>query len=187
MADEAIELGRRLHFTYRKYGIDKKLHKSSEHTVSPYQMLLQNQHYYLMAYSDTYGQIVFFRMDKMADVQILEAGAVPLRSLPGYEGGIDYQKLTSSLPYLYAQTPVLVTFTCPRNLLDQVIDWFGYESAVCEDGDNYRVTVEVSPPAMEFWALQYAKYVRVIAPADLRERIAEALRAAADAYSDGEK
>ena len=188
MADEAIERGRRLCFTYQRHGADKKLHKSSEHITSPYQMLLHNQHYYLMAYSDTHKKMSFFRMDKMSDVKIADEAAVPLRSVPGSESGIDYKRLSSTMPYLYSDPPIPVTFTCPTFLLDQVIDWFGYDISVRAEGeDAYRVTVQVSPPAMEFWALQYAKFVRVIAPLDLRERIAAALRAAADAYADGEK
>lgn len=187
LADEAIERGERLRFDYRKHGIDKRLHKSSEHEVSPYQMLLHNQHYYLMAYSEAYGKIVYYRMDKMAAVRPVALAAIPLRSLPGYEGGIDYGTLSTSFPYLFSEPPVPVTFSCPEWLVDQVVDWFGYGFSLRpSDGrDTVLVTVCVSPAAMEYWALQYARYVRILSPRDLRQRVAATLKSAAAEYEDG--
>ena len=190
VADDAIEAGHRLSFSYCRFGPDKKLKRSSQHTVSPYRMLLKNQHYYLMAYSDTYEKIAFFRMDKIADIKGTEMPAVPLRSIPGYENGIDDHRLSSALPYMYGDTPVPVTFLARASVLDQVVDWFGgdAEMSPLPDGD-YRVTVRVSPTAMEYWAMQYAKFVRILAPASLRDRVAGNLREALAGYTEekGEK
>ena len=55
LVDEAIEQVRQIHYDYNKYGLDKKLHKSSYQRVSPYQLILHNQRYYLMGYSDYWG------------------------------------------------------------------------------------------------------------------------------------
>ena len=43
IVDEAIERSRQVRFEYNKYGADKKLHRSSRQTLSPYQMILHNQ------------------------------------------------------------------------------------------------------------------------------------------------
>ncbi len=186
VADGAIEAGKRISFTYNKYGPDKRLHKSSEHTVSPYRMILQNQHYYLMGYTDTYEKIAFFRMDKMSAVCRLGIPAVPLRTLSGYEGGLDDRELTTGLPYMVAERPVPITFTTPGWLIDQVIDWFGKGAEIKKDGgaeDLYRVRVRASAGAMEYWALQYARYIRILSPSDLRCRVLSALRTAAAEYA----
>ncbi len=184
MVDEAIERSCRIRFTYSKHGVDKKLHKSSEHIASPYRMVLQNQHYYLMAYSETYRKISFYRMDKMSEVCCEPTPAVPLRSLPGYENGIDYRELSSSLPYLFPDKPISVTFSCEGWVIDQVIDWFGYDITVrpAPKEGRYLVTVKVSPLAMEYWAMQYARHICIEAPSDLRERVAAALADAAAQY-----
>ena len=50
--DEAIEKQKKIKYTYNKYALDKKLHKSADHVVSPYQMLLHNQRYYLMCHDE---------------------------------------------------------------------------------------------------------------------------------------
>ena len=52
--------------------LDKKLHKSSEQTVSPYQMILHNQKYYLMARSERWGDITFHRLDRITNIKILD-------------------------------------------------------------------------------------------------------------------
>ncbi len=184
VADDAIEAGHRLAFSYCRFGPDKRLRPSSHHTVSPYRMLLKNQHYYLMAYSDTYEKIAYFRMDKITAIEELTAAAVPLRSIPGYENGIDEHRLSSALPYMYGDLPVPVVFSATAGILDQVVDWFGTDAEIAplSEGD-YRVTVRVSPAAMEYWAMQYAKYVRILSPTDLRDRVVENLRAALQSYT----
>lgn len=48
VVDEAIASGKRIQYDYNKYGIDGQLHRSSFQRVSPYQLILHNQRYYLM-------------------------------------------------------------------------------------------------------------------------------------------
>ena len=50
--DEAIKNNRKIKFEYNKYGTDKKLHRSAIHIASPYQMILHNQRYFLMAFQE---------------------------------------------------------------------------------------------------------------------------------------
>ena len=189
LADEAIAKGRQIAFTYRKYGADKRLHKSSEHTVSPYAMLLRNQHYFLMAYSEAFGRIAYFRMDKLTALALTETPATPLRSLRGYENGIDRRRLSSALPYMYADEPIPVVFSAAAEIIDQVVDWFGKDFDVLpSDGaDTYRIAVRVSPTAMRYWAMQYCRYVRILSPASLRESVAADLRAALEGYASAEE
>ena len=101
MIDDAIENRRQLRYDYNKYGIDKKLHKSSNHTVSPYRMLLHNQRYYLMAYSEQWERMVFHRLDRITNMEQVDQPAKKLQNIPGYEKGIDYRDLASARPYLY--------------------------------------------------------------------------------------
>ena len=81
LIDEAIENDRQITFDYNKYGIDKKLHKSKSHKVSPYQMILRNQHYFLMAYEEYWGNMTFYRVDKISNIHIPESSRTPLREV----------------------------------------------------------------------------------------------------------
>ena len=68
--DEAIERNSQITFAYNKYGIDRKLHIRARHRVSPYQMVLRNQHYFLLCYEEYWKNITFFRMDKITDIAL---------------------------------------------------------------------------------------------------------------------
>lgn len=89
LIDEAIETNRQISFDYNKVGIDKKLHIAKAHRVSPYQMILHNQHYFLMGYEEYWHNIVFYRLDKITGIQLKDIPRTNIRSLKGYENGID--------------------------------------------------------------------------------------------------
>ena len=89
VVNEAIEKGRQVQYDYNKYGIDAKLHKSSFQRVSPYQLILHNQRYYLMGYSDYWGNMTFHRIDRISNMRIYDKPLTPISRVKGYENGID--------------------------------------------------------------------------------------------------
>ena len=183
--DEAITNGKRIKYTYNLYGVDGKLHERKEHTISPYQLILHNQRYYLMGLNHRWGNMSHHRLDKITNIEILDDIATPLRSLDGYKSGIDYKKLSSTMPYLYTDEPERVTFVADEFVVDQIVDWFGESAHMKDIGDKkVQVEVKVSPIAMEYWALQFSKFVEVKSPMHLRNKIKEALENAVNAYKD---
>ena len=184
MVDTAIEEGQQLQYDYNKYGVDKKLHKSSFQRVTPYQLILHNQRYYLMAYSSYWGNMVFHRLDRISNIRLYDKPAHPIREIPGYEHGIDYKKIASTMPYMYADHPERVKFLAAVDIIDQVIDWFGQDVTIenTDDENQILVTIQVSPSAMEHWAMQYLNYVEVLAPKYLRERITDKLQTGIEKY-----
>jgi len=181
--DEAIENGKQIKFVYNKYGADKKLHKTSNPRVSPYQLILHNQRYYLMARHERFEQMHFYRLDRITNMEIVEDKPLTnIRSVAGYEGGIDYKKISSGLPYMFADKLEYVEFLADESVLDQVVDWFGKDIKIEEVGGRYKISLLASPTAMEYWALQYVKSVEVIAPKSLRERIKETLDSGVKKY-----
>ena len=108
--DEAIDIGRMVEYDYNKYGIDKKLHKTSFQRVSPYQLILHNQKYYLMGYSRYWNHMVYHRLDRITEIKISERAIVPIKTVEGFENGIDYSHLSTGMPYMYADAPERITF-----------------------------------------------------------------------------
>lgn len=178
LIDTAIEKGKQIHYDYNKYGIDKKLHKSSQQYVSPYLMILHNQRYYLMAYSEYWGNMVFHRLDRITNMTITEEKATPISRVPGYEKGISFKDLSSTMPYMYTDKPEKIEFLADVEIIDQIIDWFGNEVRFMktEEESKVKVRIKASPNAMEHWAMQYINFVEITAPESLRERIKEALK-----------
>lgn len=185
VVDEAIATGKQVQYDYNKYGVDAKLHKSSFQRVSPYQLILHNQRYYLMGYSDYWGNMTFHRLDRISNMRIYDKPATPITSVKGYENGIDFKQIASTMPYMYTDTPERIEFIADEYIVDQIIDWFGKDIKMSTLPDNEKkVKVELfaSPNAMEHWALQYLNYVEVTKPESLRERIKSVLQAAEKKY-----
>ena len=185
MIDMAINEGKQVQYDYNKYGKDKKLHKSSFQRATPYQLILHNQRYYLMGYSEYWGNMIFHRLDRITNIKIYDAPAYPLKKVPGYESGIDYKKISTTMPYLYSDKPERVEMLAEAWVIDQVVDWFGKDLAVRETEDPEKVIISLwaNPYAMSLWALQYVNYIEVISPAHLRTKIREFLKSGLDKYS----
>ena len=182
--DEGIEKGVRLTFDYNKYGADGRLHKSASHEVSPYQMLLKNRHYYLMAYNEKWHDMGYYRLDRITNIELSEAKLTPLRSLPGYEKGIDYKEIATALPYMFNDKPETVVFYADEGVADDIVDWFGNGARMEKEDGRLKVSVKASPLAMEYWAMQYLNAVEIRSPEKLRAKIKENLRRAAVKYGE---
>ena len=181
--DEAIERRRQIRFEYNKYGADKKLHKTRVHYASPYQLILHNQRYYLMARNELWKNMAYYRLDRIKNMTITDKELVPIREIEGYENGINYNELSTALPYMYTDKPELVEFIADEAVIDQVIDWFGKGIRIEKaDEGKVKVTIRVSPMAMEHWALQYLDYVEVTKPDKIRKRIKESLEKGVGKY-----
>lgn len=183
--DSAIASGKAISFNYNKYGIDKKLHVSSFHKASPYQLILHNQRYYLMARQEKWGNINFYRLDRITDIQITDEPLTDIRKVSGYENGIDYKEISSSRPYMFADKPETVVISCAEQMADQIIDWFGFDVRFDKKEDGMvTATFKASKKAMLYWAMQYACYIEVLSPASLRQEIIDCLEYARYKYGN---
>lgn len=184
VVDGAIEKKRVVSFNYNKYGTDKKLHVTSFHKVSPYQLILHNQHYFLMARQEKWGNINFYRLDRITDIKTTDEPLTDIRKVKGYENGIDYKEISGARPYMFADKPETVVVSCDESMADQIIDWFGFDVRFDkkEDG-SVTATFKASKKAMLYWAMQYACYVEVLSPASLRQEIKDCLEYARERYA----
>ena len=184
LIDDSIERRLQIRFDYNKYGTDKKLHKSSTTQVTPYQLILHNQRYYLMSYNEHFKNLTYYRVDHITNMTIAEEkAATPITSLKGFESGINYKVLATSLPYMYTDMVENVEFIAYKGITDQIVDWFGENIRITElDDKHITVSLKASPNAMEHRAMQYINYVEITKPDTLREKIKENLKAAEEKY-----
>ena len=187
IVDDAITRRKQIIFDYNKYGTDGKLHRSRTWYVSPYQLILHNQRYYLMCYERHMKQVLFLRLDHISNMKVREDNPlVPLTDVPGYKDGIDYKKITTTMPYMYSDTPIPVEVVVDEKIIDQVVDWFGKDIRMLPvngEKGKIKVSLTVSPQAMEYWALQYVNYAEVKWPESLRSKIKESLEKGVNKYT----
>lgn len=183
--DEAIANGKQVAFTYNEYGTDKKLHpkRQREYIVNPYQMAATNGRYYLIGNYDKYDNLANYRLDRITGIRLLDTPVKPVRQVEGMKNGLYLPKHMAEHLYMFSGESVPVTFRMKKNILNDVIDWFGTEIVFfdeTEDDVTARVTVNWS--AMRYWAQQYCRFVRILTPTDLADTVKSDLQGALENY-----
>ena len=85
---------------------------------------------------------------------------------------------------MFSDEPEPIMFSIDGEwMIDQIVDWFGYDFKTEDKNGKIIVTVKASPYAMEYWAMQYLNYVEILLPLSLREQIANNLNSATKKYT----
>jgi len=166
--DEAISRKKKVQLTYLHYGMDKKLHETKEHILSPYEMVYMNEHYYLVCVPEGKDAVQLHRIDRMKDIRLLEESRSERATV---------KQDTQDAVYAFAGAPERVKMYCNRAILKDVFDRFGTDIQVYDRDEETFVASFTAPlRGVRFWALQYLQYVEVVEPAWLREEIIESIK-----------
>lgn len=188
--DEAISCGRQVAFHYLAYGTDKKLHprrnsasEVREYIVNPYQMAAVNGRYYLIGNYDKYDDVAHYRLDRIADIRMLDTPAKPARKVKGLENGFDLPRHMAEHVYMFTGESAPVTFRLKKYLVSEVIDCFGSKIEFFDETqDKVSARVRVNLQAMRKWAMQYAVHTKILSPQSLVEQVKNDLHQAAQRY-----
>lgn len=183
--DEAITLGKKVSFHYLEYGTDKQRHPRRrpdgsvrEYVVSPYQMAAKEGKYYLICNYDKYNDISNYRIERIADIKLLDEPLKPFETLDGAENGrLDLAKYMAEHVYMYSSENAKVKFRVVKAMITDVIDMFGMDVTFTDETDMHvTVTAHVNELAMTQFAKSYAPDVIVLEP----KRLADEVRANAE-------
>lgn len=182
--DEAIAAGKQVAFAYNEYGTDKKLHpkRDREYIVNPYQMAATNGRYYLIGNYDKYNNLANYRMDRITNIRLLDT---PIKPKEQVQGGKHFSlpKHMAEHLYMFSGESIPVTFRMNKDILNDVIDWFGSDIVFFDEAaDEVTARVTVNKRAMRYWARQYCGTVKLLSPPDLVETVKSDLRWALEQY-----
>lgn len=177
--DDAIREKKKVKFNYCAYDIDKKLKprkdvktgEVKEHIVNPYYIIAAQARYYLLCKYDKYEDPANLRIDRIKNIEILDES-------------IDQKAVKPDLPkhmlehlYMMSGESGLVSFDFKKEILNDVIDWFGTDIILQEKKNgvvNAQVTVNYE--SMKFWAMQYGENVTVLSPKSLVDKIKNSIK-----------
>lgn len=186
--NDAIAERKKISFTYNSYGIDFQLHPRREeaYIVSPYQMVANNGHFYLIGNYDKYDNISHYRIDKMTCVRILDEKVKPKKEIRDFEQEFNLPKHMAEHIYMFSGPSVRVKFLSRESMMNQLIDWLGKDFRVRKTDveGEIEVVLNCNENAMFYWALQYGAYVEVLEPESLRERIRGTICAMNEKYKE---
>jgi len=160
----AINRRQKVHFKYFEYTPEKeKLYKHGGQTyeLSPYGMMWNGDHYYVVGYSKHHGKAATFRVDRIAEPKLVKKPAAAPPS------DFDMAFYTRSVFQMYDGPIQSVTLLCPNYHMKTVIDKFGedVQTAVTDD-DHFTASVEVAvSPTFLGW--MFANRMKILAPEDV--------------------
>ena len=118
----AINQKKRVRFMYYEYKPDKiKVYKHGRrvYEFSPWVMVWNNDHYYILGHSESHGKITTFRVDRIAAAKLTDIDAVPE---PKSFNLASYMK---SVFQMYDGPLLDVTLKCENAWMKTIIDRFG--------------------------------------------------------------
>lgn len=172
--EEAIVRKVKVQFNYLKYSVNKTLvqRRDKKYTVNPYEMVLTNEHYYLVCAMSHQSRISLYRIDRMKDVQLTEEPLDP-QDESFNPGGFVNQSV-----YAFSGEPEHIKLICDISILDHLIDRFGTDIHLRTIRENKLEVQFLAPPyGVKFWALQFLPYVEISSPSWLRQEIIDAIQA----------
>lgn len=186
VVNDAISCHRKIRFLYNSYGTDFKMYpkRGKPDVVNPYRIVANNGHFYLIGNYDKYDNVCHLRIDKMTQVQKMDAPVKPMKEVSGLENGLFLPKHMAEHLYMFSGNSVPVIMRTHTYMMDDLIDWFGKDfSIVSKSDDLMEIRVIVNEMAMFYWALQYGTEVEVKSPERLREKIRSAVNAMVEKYN----
>lgn len=155
-------------FKYLKYSIsDMKTQverrRGERYKVSPFQLLMNDGNYYLLAFDDRFQEMRTFRVDRMKDIQ---------RAKEPRDGDEDFHKIdlrtyTQRVFSMFGGEQKLVEIRFINPLLDAVVDRFGTKDAQYAkvDDTHFSVTTKVEISDQFFgWLLGFGRKAKLVYP-----------------------
>lgn len=184
--DEAISEGKQVEFEYCSYDIDKTLKPRlrgdgsvRKYQINPYQMVTKHGRYYLICNYAKYDGIAHYRIDRIREIKLLDTPATPCPTAVGEDLAQHMQEHI----YMFTGKSIPVTMRIHRDILNDVIDYFGFDVEFSDATDtDVLVSVRVNEEDVFRWVVQYCTQAEIITPPALRQRVADTLVQALQRY-----
>ena len=141
----------------------------SIYSASPYQIVVRNNHYYLIAYNEKHqNQLTTYRIDRMRTIISTNMPFIEIREQFDMKDEID--KMMNM--FISHQRDTL-QIECHHKILREVISRFGEDIAVQKVADSYMITIEdiAISDGLIGWLMMLQDQVKVISPLYLQEEM----------------
>jgi len=185
--EEAITSNKKIEFQYGVYDVDKKLvlRKGGEfYKVNPYYMLNNRGKYYLVCNHDKYDDISNYKIEYIANINILSEDIKPVRTLPGQENFSIKEYMKEHIYMTSGESVMAKIKVSNENKINDIVDWFGSDISIQRIKDELFVDLRVNEDALVYWAMQYGENFEIVSPASTREKIKNILNIMIEKYNN---
>jgi predicted DNA-binding transcriptional regulator YafY len=174
---QAIAKKKQIAFNYWEWDLEKqeKVRKNGDkYTTNPCALCWNNDNYYLVTYSNKYKDFVHYRVDKMADVRILETTC----DFIGMDKKFDINTHTNKYFGMYSGKAEKVAIYFDNSLVGAAIDRFGKDVTIRKSDDTgFTVVVDiVASPVFFAWIVGFGNKAQILTPPALRKEFKDYLR-----------
>lgn len=179
LLQSAIQSESAVEFHYTEYTARKKKelkHDGYLYRISPYDLVWNNDCYYIFGWSQKHDKIVKFRVDRMHQPKL---SAVAYHPRPEDYDISDY---CERVFMMYEGKPCKVKLLCDNSLMKAIIDRFGEDVEThIHDDNSFSVVAEISASATFYsWLFTYGGKMKIVEPKAIRDeyerRLNEALK-----------
>lgn len=145
--------------------VKKERRKGAVYTVSPYKLVIDNDHYYLIAFDDSSQQIRHYRVDRMKNLQLLDEpreGKHAFKEL----NLKDYADKTFSM---FKGAPRKVRIRFINSLYETVAEQFGSNASYYYDDEHhFTVLTDVNISDQFYaWLCGFRRSAEILFPPDI--------------------
>lgn len=181
----AISQNRKIAFKYFEYNLKREcvFRKDGRYYITnPLALTFDSENYYLIVYDDKYCDNTHYRVDKMADIRILDEKRV----LP--KQNFNVASYVNKIFGMYTGEEAEVTALFYKNFLNVIIDRFGDNVTLMEydeDEDWFvaRFKVNVSPVFLS-WMIGFGDNAKILSPDWVAESMLEMIYETLSMYED---
>ena len=165
----------RFHYFRRNLQGEKELRRDGEYyNVSPWNLIYDDEKYYLVGYDHLHKEIRHYRVDKMLDVEEVDLkrkGITKFRQ-------VNKAKYTQQHFRMYGGEIQTVTLLCENEMSNVIVDQFGHDvKMVPVDEGHFTVEVEVAVSPQFFgWIIGMDGKVKISEPKSVNEELGECVR-----------
>lgn len=172
-----IAHNRKIRFRYFEYNIAKEKvfrKDGAYYEVSPFAMTWDDENYYLVAFDSGAGIVKHYRVDKMADISMLEEE----RDGAEVYATLDMGSYSRKVFGMFSGKEQTVQLRAAKHLVGTFLDRFGKEIIVVPDGaDHFTVSVDVVVSPQFFgWICSFGAEAVITGPAQVVEQMRSLVR-----------
>lgn len=174
----AINEKKVIKFNYTHYDINKKLVNTREEPYyrSPYFLVVNGDRVYMVGKGKNHDSLSHFRVDRMKDIELVDEYYLRLPK------NLDAYTYANNKIYMYSGDETGVTLRCDKKALDVIIDTFGKDVMLADEGETFTVYTKCGKEDIVKFCLQYVESVDLLEPLSLREEVRKVLLDASNRY-----
>lgn len=168
LIQECITNKKPIAFQYYCYNVKKERilkHNGQVYEVSPYDLIWNEDSYYVIGFSFSHAKVVKFRVDRIHNPQIVETIYMPKPNT------YNISKYSKEVFQMYDGKTYVIKLKCKNYLMNTIIDRFG-EDVKTEPYDikHFIAIIEISvSPTFYSWLFTFSDEITIISPTEVQE------------------